>query len=518
MQSLILRLTNILRPMKKKFSGRTTLLVAALISVAGKAAAGIGKIPLSGALGASGAGLYFAAFPLYGLIVALTSGGICSCVSAFVAEESDAISRKTIATLFFWEILTALVPALLVFFLAGSIARAQNLPEAAGVYRSLCPSVVVCAAYSVIRGTLLGKRAFVRSAFAELVSQAVKAIISPVFAVAGGLISPRFIAPCAALGTLAAESAALIFALVSFFKTFDNKNDACDKAAVKRIYLKSLPVALTGIITPLCALADSFIVPGILCRVFSRSQATSLYGIKEGAAGSLLSLPSSVYAVAYAYFLPILSANKNKKDVTVVFGAYFFVGLIIAFTLYFLSGKAVAALFPSLSAEHTELAISLIKIGASGAFFAAITQAFTTLFHSSGKTATVAVIRIAGGIFRVAACAICTSAFGIHGAVLAQMLSSAGTAAVISVIGAIALKPTINLTQYRIPALSAGLFILFLSICKSLFLSCPPLLSATLSCAVAVLSALIPFILSVFIKRARKNGKKAQRAEDKKNN
>lgn len=324
-------------------------------------------------------------------------------MSAFVAEENGVISRKTIALLALIETLTALIPAALAFFLADAIARAQNLPEAAGVYRSLCPSVVICAAYSVIRGTLLGKRAFVRSAFAEFISQAVKAIIAPVLAVAGGLISPRFIAPFAALGTLAAESAALIFALLSFFKASGGKEDVCDKAAVKRIYLKSLPVALTGIITPLCALADSFIVPGILCRTFSREQAASLYGIKEGAAGSVLSLPSSVYAAAYSYFLPVLSAKKNKKDFSVVFGTYFFAGLIIAFSLYFLSDEIISALFPSLSAEHAELAVSLIKIGSSGAFFAAITQAFTTLFHSSGKTTTVAAIRISGGIFRVAA-------------------------------------------------------------------------------------------------------------------
>lgn len=494
--------------MKKKFSGRTTLLVAALISVAGKAAAGIGKIPLSGALGASGAGLYFAAFPLYGLIVALTSGGICSCVSAFVAEENGVISRKTIALLALIETLTALIPAALAFFLADAIARAQNLPEAAGVYRSLCPSVVICAAYSVIRGTLLGKRAFVRSAFAEFISQAVKAIIAPVLAVAGGLISPRFIAPFAALGTLAAESSALIFALLSFFKASGGKEDVCDKAAAKRIYLKSLPVALTGIITPLCALADSFIVPGILCRTFSHSQAASMYGVKEGAAGSLLAIPSSVYAAAYAYFLPVLSAKKNKKDFSVVFGTYFFAGLIIAFSLYFLSDEIISALFPSLSAEHAELAVSLIKIGSSGAFFAAITQAFTTLFHSSGKTTTVAAIRISGGIFRVAACVICTSAFGTEGAVLAQVLSSAITAAVISVVGAIALKPEINLTKYRLPALSAGLFVLSLSVAKNLFLSCPPLLSAALSCAVAALTALVPFAPSFFIKRVRKNAPK----------
>ena len=200
--------------MKKLNNNKKTLILSALLLAAGKAVSAIGKIPLSAALGTDGAGFYFAAFPLYGLIVSLSSGGICSCVSAFVAEENGAISRKTIAFLSLIEIFTALIPATFVFFLADTIARVQNLPEAAGVYRSLCPSVVICAAYSVIRGTLLGKRAFVRSASAEFISQAVKAIIAPVLAVAGGLISPRFIAPFAALGTLAAESVALVFAVL----------------------------------------------------------------------------------------------------------------------------------------------------------------------------------------------------------------------------------------------------------------------------------------------------------------
>lgn len=197
-----------------------------------------------------------------------------------------------------------------------------------------------------------------------------------------------------------------------------------------------------------------------------------------------------------------------------MFGTYFFAGLIIAFSLYFLSDEIISALFPSLSAEHAELAVSLIKIGSSGAFFAAITQAFTTLFTPSGKTTTVAAIRISGGIFRVAACAICTSAFGTEGAVLAQVLSSAVTAATISVVGAIALKPEINLTKYRLPALSAGLFVLSLSVAKNLFLSCPPLLSAALSCAVAALSALVPglrppFSSKEYAKTRRKTDKTA---------
>ena len=487
--------------MKKLSKNKKTLIFSALLLAAGKAFSAIGKIPLSAALGADGSGFYFAAFPLYGLIVSLSSGGISSCVSAFVAKNRTRLSDKTLAFLGFIAVSGSLVPAAALFFAADFIAGLQGLSASCSTYRVLCASVPVCAAAAAVRGAILGDGGFATASASELILQAVKAVCAPLFAFLGALTSPDLSAPFAAAGTFFAEIASLVFLLLARRKKGFTGGE-CDKKVAFSLLLRSMPVALTGIISPLSAMLDSFIVPGALSATIGAERAAAGYGIKEGVAGTLLSLPASVYSAAHTYFLPGLASENDKPDFTVVFGTFFFIGTVFYASLFAFADCAVSLLFPSLSSENAAIAVSVVRIGSCGALFSAITQAFTVLFHARGKNASVFVLRLVGAAARAIACAVLTPRLGIGGATLAQILSAAVSACLISLVGAIVLKPGISVKKLLLPALSAGLFCAALLMTRDAFSSLSPLMLALTRGSVAIAAAATPIIpLRLLIKR-----------------
>ena len=490
--------------MKKFVSDKSALALAAVMLVIGKAVAAISKIPLSAALGASGFGVYCAAFPLFGFMTTLSSGGISACVSAAVANDDAMPSKKTLSFLTGLALTVSALFASTLFFAADAIAEAQGFSQCSPVYRALCPAVAICAVEAVIKGVICGKRKFLRSAAAEMTGQIVKAALVPLTACLATAICPERAAPLSAIGVVISETASLAVLLAAKRKV-SLPDGECDKKAAVRLLIKSLPVALTGVLAPLLSLADSFIVPGVLLARSTAEQAAALYGVKEAVAGAILSLPASIYAAAYSYFLPKLSSKEGQNDFTNVIGCFFCAGLALFAALYSLADCAVSFLFPSLDPFLADEAVSLVRIGASGAFFSAVTQAFSALFHSRGKTGAVFFVRAACGALRVAACFFLTRAFGVGGAALSQVLGAAVAACVTSVIGALRLSPNVAVKRLIRPTASCVIFCVFLLAAKPAFSALPPFFCAALSLIVAIFAAALPLLNGFIFKKRQKN-------------
>ena len=490
--------------MKKFVSDKSALALAAVMLVIGKAMAAISKIPLSAALGASGFGVYCAAFPLFGFTTTLSSGGISACVSAAVANDDVAPSEKTLSFLTKLALTVSALFAAALFFAADAIAGAQGFLQCSPVYRALCPAVAICAVEAVIKGVICGKRRFLRSAAAEMTGQTVKAALVPLLACLATALCPERAAPLSAIGVVISETASLAVLLAAKRKV-NLPCGECDKKAAVRLLVKSLPVALTGVLAPLLSLADSFIIPNVLLARSGAEHAAALYGVKEAVAGAILSLPASVYAAAYSYFLPKLSSKEGQNDFTKVIGCFFCAGLALFAALYSLADCAVSFLFPSLDPFLADKAVSLIRIGAAGAFFSAITQAFSALFHSRGKTGAVFFVRAACGALRAAACFFLTRLFGVGGAALSQVLSAAVTACVTSVIGALRLSPDVSVKRLIRPTASCVIFCVFLIAAKPAFSALPPFFCAALSLITAIFAAALPLLYGFIFKKRQKN-------------
>lgn len=437
MVQIIFRAMRIIIPMKEKLHSFGAVFVSAALLIAAKAAAALGKIPLCSVLGAENSGLYYAVFPLIGIFVSLSSGGITACVSA--AEAAFSSEGKTLSpaavkrvTVFTFGIAAAAASAAAV--LAGFVAAAQNIPGAAVLYRAAAPAIIFSAISSVFKGWLLGNKKFVPVAANELLLQIIKSAAgvggAMLFSGCGGAAPAIAASAAVSLGECAALAALVPRYLHERRAALSARGDTSGKSggssAAKSIILKSIPLSAGGLIAPLCCLIESFIV---LRLTAGAAAPAAEYGIKEGAVGSLLSLPAAVFHAMSSYFLPLLSEKNRKCSFPAAFSVFVSAGIIFSATYAIMPDSIIAALFPSLSKEFAEKAAFLLAAGASGCLFGAITHAYATFFHAKGKTWQSTAVRSFAAALRITLAAALVPSLGIKGATLAQVIAAAASAA-----------------------------------------------------------------------------------------
>lgn len=470
-------------------------MLAAVFIILAKTAGAISKIPLTALLGAENSGIYQAAFPLYGLLISLSSGGLTSCVSAKVSagkSSQNPVGNSTVRFLAAVSTIAAALAAAVSFVAAPAIAKAQGAADIAPLYRILAPSVIFSAYSSVLKGWLNGNRKYAASAAGEFISQAVKAVAGTAGALIFSAINPALAPSAAAAGVTLSEFASLAYFLFLFKRnTKSIPSSPCDYRTAKNIILKSIPLAAGSLITPLCSLAESFIILNALGKLFSAADAASFYGLKEGVAGALLALPAAVFSALYSYFLPILSADKKQTDFTPALGCFTFSGIIFFLIYSSLSAGIINALYPSLAPELSEKAAFLLSTGASTALFGAISQAFTALLHAKGITWQPTLLKAASAAIKLTTCFSITPLFGINGAMLAQVIGSAAGAAAILIYSTVKANPSVNLRKFVFPALAVSVFGIGLGLLKPIFAVLSPLFAVALTgiCAAALSAA-----------------------------
>ena len=163
------------RNIKYLFTGAGML---AVCSVLAKLLGAMYRIPLTNILGGEGMGLYQMVFPLYTLLLTVSSGGLPVAISRLIAvkladgDEKGAakVLNVAVVALFIVGLLGTLTLLLLNDFIAG----VQGNREAALAYVGIAPAVTFVAVLSCYRGYYQGRENMLPSAVSQLVEQAVK--------------------------------------------------------------------------------------------------------------------------------------------------------------------------------------------------------------------------------------------------------------------------------------------------------------------------------------------------------
>jgi len=141
------------RNIRYLFTGAGMLAVASVIA---KLLGAMYRVPLTNVLGGEGMGLYQLVFPLYTLLLTVSSGGLPVAISRLVAVKLACGDEKG-ARRVLGVSLAALVPigilstALLAVF-GGAAAALQGNAEAKTAYYGIAPSVTFVAVISCFRG------------------------------------------------------------------------------------------------------------------------------------------------------------------------------------------------------------------------------------------------------------------------------------------------------------------------------------------------------------------------------
>ncbi|NLC17278.1 MAG: oligosaccharide flippase family protein, partial [Clostridiales bacterium] len=113
------------------------------------------RIPLTHILGAEGVGLYQMVFPLYALLLTISSGGLPSALSRIIAEKTTKdqidMARKSFTTALITLTAFGAICALIILLFHRLIALAQGNSSAALSYIAIAPSIVFVAVISAFR-------------------------------------------------------------------------------------------------------------------------------------------------------------------------------------------------------------------------------------------------------------------------------------------------------------------------------------------------------------------------------
>ncbi len=358
------------------------------------------RIPLARLIGGEGMGLYQMAYPVYTMILALSTSGIPVAISILVAKKEAqgdyAGGKRVFLVALLVLTLFGLLLALLMFF--ASYWLAENVLHDTRAFLPLIaisPALFITAVMSAFRGYFQGNQIMTPTAVSQILEQSVRVITVLVLAY---LLMPygiEFAAAGATFGAVTGSLAALLV-LFAFYASFkDKKNtDTSIKQKdpifllIKWIAAIAIPLSLGGLVMPLMQLVDAVLIPFRLqASGFSIARATELFGQFSGMANTLINLPAVITLSLAISLVPAISAVMVEKQmgqvrqrIATAIRFAFIIGIPASVGLWILATPIAELLY-----DTPEVGIS-IAILSPTALLLGLYQTTTAALHGIGKT------------------------------------------------------------------------------------------------------------------------------------
>lgn len=418
--------------MTKFFQSAAFLAISGIIA---KAVGALFKVPLTNVLGAEGMGIYQLVFPVYTVLLALSSGGLPQAISRMVsrcvaANDGRSAHRVLVVCMFALTIIGG-IGSVLLLFSGGIISHLQGNPAAMPAYWALSPSVLFVSVMAVLRGYFQGHKNMFPTAVSQLTEQVVKLFAGLFIAylmLSAGLVSG---VAGALIGVSISEAAALaITALLYLIKRKKNSGliqnpDAVtitNRAILKEIYKTAIPISLSALIMPMSQLIDSALVVNILKAMGqTTSEATTLYGIVTAPISTLVNLPTVLAAALAVAVIPNLATGDKQKTIGRYMRLASLAGTLGSSLLFVLGDELLLLLYGGLEPEQLLIASSLLKIMSISVLFVSLMQVMAAVMQAMGRAKLPAVNLLIGAAVKAVLTAALVFAVGISGSVYATV-------------------------------------------------------------------------------------------------
>lgn len=397
--------------------GAITLCVFLMV---GKVIGAVYRLPLTYILGSEGIGIYQMIFPLYSLLLTISSSAVPQALSKLISEKQakgDHVGAKQIfrvATI--WLIIFSFVCTAIILIACMPISRMQGNAQSYICYLGIAPSIIFVGVISAYKGYFQGQENMVPSGVASLIEQVVKMVAGLLLAylfMPNGVLFGVF---GALLGVSISEFVAAIYLAVRYIITKPPRkivtNGLNFKSCSKALLSICLPVTLGALILPLVQFIDSGLVVKLLTMSgYSQQEATSLFGLSSGAVGSLVNLPVVLSLSVATAVLPSISKSNvcgNEQRVKSTINKSFMLTILLTlpcvFGLFMLSRPIISFLYGGVfSKAEIEIASYLLKIGAVSCLFLALTQVSSGILQGKGNFKTPMFALLVGGVFKIIA-------------------------------------------------------------------------------------------------------------------
>lgn len=430
---------------------------AFILTVAGmlvKVLGAVSRIFISRFLGGEGVGIYQMAYPIYLLLMAVSSAGIPVAISILVSERLALLdykgAKKTFGISLSFMICTGLFFSGLMYFGASWLVDSGIIRDERAYWAlvSLTPAIFFVTVLASFRGYFQGFQRMTPTAVSQIIEQLARVITMIALAYMLLPYGLEYAAAGAAFGAVPGAFFGLLVLLFFYYK-YKKQDDAqyedIDEdhhplktgEIAKRLVQLAVPVSLANIMIPVVSSIDALIVPVRLeAAGLSVSEATTLFGYLTGMALPLVMMAtipttslalSLVPSVSEVYTLGDRDGLRSRMNTAMRLASIITVPCFL--------GLVVLATPVSRLLYGTGEAGSVIAIMASGIFFLGLHQVTTAMLQGIKRAVVPMVNMGVSALLKVALVWMLTAmpAWNIDGAAWASVVDFA-LAAVLNMI------------------------------------------------------------------------------------
>lgn len=417
--------------------GAFLLALAALVS---RLLGALYRIPLYPILGKEGMGLFQMAYPIYGLILTLSTSGVNIAISKLVAEREARGDLRGMALVFrtsLWLLgVSGFVLSVALFGLSRFIAdNVAKDPRALMSIAAISPAVFFVSVMSAYRGYFQGQQRMGPTALSQVIEQVIR--VATMFSLSL-LLLPRgieFAAAGATFGAVTGSVCGLIYLLWIYAKdgglpTATTGEQAVSPetllSVVRKIIEIAIPISLTTGILGLIQLVDLAVVPGRLqASGLSCEEATALYGQLTGGAVPIMNMPTVFTAALQVSLVPAVARAmvghdfaRARSRVSTALRLTFVLMIPASVGLFLLSNEIPSFLYRDPGVGPALAALS------SGALFLSLQQSTSGALQGLGHLGVPVRNLTIGAIVKIVATYVLTGipALGVQGAAYGTVL------------------------------------------------------------------------------------------------
>ncbi len=406
---------------------KTFLRGALILGVAGviiKLLGAFFRIPLANMIGEEGMGYYMTAYPIYVLLLTLSTAGIPTAISKIVSEKNATGNRygahRVFQLSFILMFIIGIVTTAILFFGAEYIVKdIIGNPGAYYAMRAIAPALLFVPIMAAYRGYFQGLQDMNPTAISQVVEQFIRVI--------AGLFLAYYLfkhyrvehaAAGASFGATAGSLAGAIFLILLYSGKKKKIHEELQQQPkiqhetsgqiLKRVIYIAIPITIGAAIMPIMNIIDTAIVMRRLQSIgYTIEAANGLYGQLTGMAGPIINFPQVLSMGIAISLVPVISDAFERKDyhflrLNVESGVRvsMLMGLPAAFGLMALAEPIMLLLYPSQRASAVSAATSL-TILAAGVIFLSLVQTLTGILQGLGKPSIPVKNLFIGGVFKI---------------------------------------------------------------------------------------------------------------------
>lgn len=416
-------------------------LVLAAAGMLSKIMGSVYTIFLQNIIGDRGLGLYQMAYPIYSMLLLLSTAGFPVAVSKFVAEHiaigdyrgAKKVFRVASSLLF----LSGLAGFVILWGWADWFAGISGDAKAVYAIRAIAPALLLVPLTASIRGYFQGWQLMEPTAVSQVAEQFVR--VGTIIAASWLLLQWGYGEEWAAAG---AAFGAVTGVVVSFFvlaiyvwrKRILFRHDVRmsnlvpaepNRTIIKKLLYYALPVSLGAMVVPIMNSVDVITVGNLLKQTgYTQERATELFGLLSGRAFKLMMLPSTVASAIGAALMPAIAAALAVGDRRSAFSRMelamrmtVMIGLPASVGLFLLAKPIDIMLFKDSAGTAAIMAISLATLLSS------VQLITSAILQSIGHVFAPVRNLLAGGAVKLILNLALVPVWGIEGAAVSTVIS-----------------------------------------------------------------------------------------------